>query len=136
MRLATDILAQLQGAGLTDYIAELDPSHAESAVHGRMRVDVVARLSTDARFASGVLYQLHRDVGANLTEFRAYPGEIGDGSLQIVIDKTTGRFYADIDRFNPYADVVNAGGHAFVEVLPNWLRAMGRFVTRRKKKAT
>jgi hypothetical protein len=38
------------------------------------------------------------------------------------MDRYTGHFYADVDRFNPYQDVVNAFGHVFGEVLPHLFR--------------
>jgi hypothetical protein len=42
--------------------------------------------------------------------------------MQLVIDQQTGHFHVDVDRFNPYQDVVNFFGHAFGEVLPNLFR--------------
>jgi hypothetical protein len=129
MKRAAEIHAQLVTAGLAPYLVDTDAS--EYAVSGRLRIEAVNVLRADARFASGLLYQLHKDVGRNLTEFRAHPGEIGPGSLQIVIDKTTGRFYADLDRFNPYSDLVNVFGHTFGEVVPHWLSKVGRFFRRK-----
>lgn len=73
-------------------------------------------------FAHGILYGFHTDVGRNLTDFRSYTGTFGPGSLQIVMDRNTGHFYADVDRFNPYQDVINAFGHLFGEVLPHLFR--------------
>jgi hypothetical protein len=126
MSRADEIRAQLEKAGLTPYLLDADPSSHEYAVTGRFRVTAINALRADTRFASGLLYQLHRDVGQHLTEFRAHPGELGQGSLQIVIDKTTGRFYADLDKYNPYTDLVNSIGHAFGEVIPGWLKKMFR----------
>jgi len=124
MSRATEIHAQLTAAGLSPYL--VDTAASEYAVSGRLRIEAINVLRGDPRFASGLLYQLHKDVGKHLTEFRAHPGELGPGSLQIVIDKTTGRFYADIDRFNPYSDLVNSIGHAFGEVVPGWLKKVFR----------
>ena len=124
MRRAEDVRAQLEAAGLTPYL--VDTSASDHAVSGRMRITAINVLRADPRFASGLLYQLHKDVGEDLTEFRAHPGEIGKGSLQIVIDKQTGRFYADIDGFSPYSDVVNWIGHAFGEVVPSFFRKVFR----------
>jgi hypothetical protein len=73
-------------------------------------------------FAHGILYGFHTDVGRNLTDFRSYTGTFGNGSLQIVMDWNTGYFYSDVDRFNPYQDVINAFGHLFGEVLPHLFR--------------
>jgi hypothetical protein len=129
MRRTSDVLAQLEHAGLDLYILQTDHSE-EGALKGRMSVRVLNLLDADPRFASGKLYQLHREVGNDLTEYRAHPGELGEGSLQIVIDKKTGNFHADIDKYNPYSDVVNIFGHSFGEVLPNWVKKIFR---RRKK---
>ena len=74
-------------------------------------VEVLSHLRADDRFKEGLFYGLHRDVGHALTDFRSFRGALGEGSLQIVIDKETGRFYADVDKWNPYADVVNFIGH-------------------------
>ena len=63
------------------------------------------------------------DVGAKLTDFRSYRGVLGKGSLQIVLDKETGRFYADCDKFNIYEDLVNIFGHSFGEVVPYFVRS-------------
>jgi hypothetical protein len=91
-----------------------------------MRLSAIRALRADGRFAEGMLYGLHTDVGEDLTDFRSYRGTFGRGSLQIVIDKRTGAFYADIDQWNPYADVVNWVGHAFGEVVPHWFRKAGQ----------
>ena len=124
MRRADAVHAQLEAAGLTPYL--VDTAKSDHAVTGRLRVAAVNVLRADPRFASGSLYQLHRDVGTDLCEFRAHPGELGAGSLQIVIDKTTGKFYADLDRFSPYTDLVNWLGHAFGEVVPGWFKKLKR----------
>jgi hypothetical protein len=81
-----------------------------------------ARLAQDPRFASGVLYAMHTDVGEHLEDYRSFTGALGKGSLQIVVDRQTGRAYADVDRFSPYGDVVGFLGHAFGEVIPNWFK--------------
>lgn len=91
----------------------------ERAVSGRVRLLMVDQLRKDARFAKGGLHRLHPEVGKNRIDFRAWSGTFGKGSLQIVIDKKTGRCHCDIDLFNPYQDVVNIVGHAY-EVLKGW----------------
>ncbi len=108
------------------YVTDLEPCGDECGVTGHIREDVLPLLTADVRFATGDLYQLHRDVGDHLTEFRSYRGALGSGSLQMVIDTRTGRFYADIDRFNPYADLVNILGHTFGEVLPHFFNHLFR----------
>lgn len=86
---------------------------------------IVHMLLHDDRFANGPLHGLHVTVGLDRRDFRAYRKALGDdckGSLQIVIDATTGNFYADIDAWNPYEDVVSWLGHAFGEVVPHWMK--------------
>lgn len=97
-----------------------DAGYAERLLHFSVTGDhmagivdstLIASLEHDERFANGLFYGLHTDVGSNLVDFRSYNGVIGPGSLQIVIDRKTGAFYADVDRFNPYEDVVRFLGH-------------------------
>jgi hypothetical protein len=119
MRTASDVLDQLGAAGLRDYL--LVQTAKDGAVTGRMRIAAINKLKADPRFQQGPLHGLHVDVGTNRTEFRAHRGELGPGSLQIVIDKTTGRFYADIDRASPYSDLVGFVWHSG-EVIAGWFR--------------
>lgn len=132
MRTATTILAQFTAADVLKYVVSVD-SHGDedTALRGYMDLAVIDALDQDPRFARGPLHRLHADVGTHLTEFRAHPGEIGDGSLQIVIDQQTGRFYADVDLFSPYTDVVNIVGHSFGEVVPHWAKRLWRKVRRK-----
>ena len=111
---------QIWNSGYEDYI--LSMTWTGKGYEGRMSPGVFDWLKDDPNFANGVLYGMHRDVGDNLRDFRSYSGTFGDGSLQIVMDQHSGRFWIDVDRFNPYQDVVNFFGHAFVEVLPNWFK--------------
>jgi hypothetical protein len=125
----TEIERQLQQAGYLDAFTSLSVSEDGSHLMGRVPCDIVDALILDARFANGVFYQLHRDdfdPGADLTEFRSYNGTLGKGSLQLVIDRRTGACYADVDKFNPYQDVVRIIGHTFGEVIPNWFRRRTR----------
>lgn len=125
MRVKGDaVLERLQAAGLTLYLRKTQLE--DYAVRGQLSLRAVIQLRNDMRWHEGDLYQLHRDVGEHLTEFRSYRGEVGSGSVQIVIDLTTGAFYADCDRFSPYNDVVNFVGHAFGEVIPSWFRRRPR----------
>lgn len=68
-------------------------------------------------FHEGNLHKLHADVGKRRTDFRSYKGKICPGSLQFVIDLDSGRFYSDIDAWNPYQDAINWFGHTFGEVI-------------------
>jgi hypothetical protein len=134
MRTATEILAQFGIADLMRYVVRLE-SHGgdDTHLHGWCDLAVLDVLRQDPRFAEGPWHLLHADVGDPKTEFRAHPGEIGHGSLQIVINTHSGYFYADIDRFSPYTDVVNIGGHAFGEVVPNWIKTIGRLFRKKPK---
>ncbi|HEY0005397.1 MAG TPA: hypothetical protein VGB17_11360 [Pyrinomonadaceae bacterium] len=111
---------QLWNAGLLGYASELTwNGHGYT---GYFPTWIYDSLMGDSDFANGILYGFHVDVGRNAHDFRSYTGTFGDGSLQIVMDRYTGHFYADVDRFNPYQDVVNAFGHVFGEVLPHLFR--------------
>lgn len=126
--------AKLTVAGLVPFIRSVEEySQADGApcLRGIMDPAIVPALEADRRFAHGPFYKLHGDVGSDLIDFRSYSTELGGkGSLQLVLDKGTGAFYADVDRGNPYQDVVGATVHLFGEVLPDTIR--GWF--RRKKR--
>lgn len=107
---------QLYQAGYSPYVMSIEV--VENHVTGRMDLGVIDQLTGDPRFANGVLYSLHRNVGEDLRDFRSYRGSFGKGSLQIVLDVKTGAFYADVDQWNPYADLIGFVMHGFVEVLP------------------
>jgi hypothetical protein len=105
----TEALRQLLRAGYDRHLRE-------TAVHGvsisfYLSSEGRARLAMDERFAQGPLHHLHSDVGDDLTDYRAYHGAFGKGSLQIVVDRSTGRAYADVDRWSPYGDVAGFLGH-------------------------
>lgn len=68
-------------------------------------------------FQEGSLHRLHADVGKRRADFRSIKGKVCPGSLQVVVDLDSGRFYCDIDAWNPYQDLVNWVGHSFFEVL-------------------
>lgn len=111
---------QLILAGIVPYIRTVEIS--ELAVRGwTYQVGLLQHLREHPEFCEGVLHQLHQDVGEDRTEFRCFRGAFGKGSLQLVIDRSTGKFYADLDHWNPYEDVVNWVGHAG-EVLGGWWR--------------
>lgn len=114
-----EVARQLHEAGLDEFIRDvvLEPA----SIRGVLGMRGVVQLRDDPRFAEGGLHALHADVGTPRTEFRSYRGCCGPGSLQIVVNLQSGAFYADVDAWNPYADAVNWLGHAFGEVIPNWL---------------
>jgi hypothetical protein len=115
---------QLEQAGYRPYLTACSANG--TTLFGTLDVNAIERLTTDPRFANGVFYGYHRDVGGDLTDFRSYRGAFGRGSLQLVVDRQTGQFYADIDKFNVYQDVVGFIGHAFGEVVPHWFKKWWR----------
>lgn len=118
-----DVFAQLQDAGYAQLLTAW--SLNGDTLVGTATPAFLARLRADDRFANGVFYGLHRDVGTDLADFRSYNGVLGPGSVQIVIDTNTLAVYADCDRFNPYEDVVRFLGHTG-EVLGDGIRRLFR----------
>ncbi len=118
-RTADEVFAQLHAAGLVPALRVYQ--FGPGSITGRVDLRVVHRLRADPRFCEGPLHGLHADVGDDRLDFRSDRGAFGWGSLQIVIDKTTGRFYSDVDGWSPYMDAVNWIGHAG-EVLRGWFR--------------
>jgi hypothetical protein len=117
---ALEAIRQLHVAGYLSACVSREP--AETGLRGVMDHTALPRLHADTRFACGLFYGLHRDVGQDLCDFRADRGTFGKGSLQIVLDKQTGNFWCDVDAWSPYTDVVNVIGHMFGEVIPGWWR--------------
>jgi hypothetical protein len=116
-----EVVLQLSDAGyITDFVSYSE-SEGETLM-GIARLEIIDKLKADPRFANGVFYGLHRSIGNDLIDFRSHTGELGIGSLQIVIDKKTGAAYADIDHFSPYADVVGFVGHSGEVVKHFWKR--------------
>lgn len=118
------VLAQLEKAGLLSYLTVVasTPSHVTGTVAPYALDGLIDWLRHDKNFACGILHGLHADVGPDRIDFRSHRGAFGKRSLQIVISRGTGNFYADCDVFSPYSDVVGFLGHAFGEVVPGWLR--------------
>ena len=115
-----EVFAQLEAAACVPFIREY--VIAPHSVTGKCELRMVAHvLRVDPRFTEGDLHGLHVDVGKRRTDFRSQRNSIGRGSLQVVVDLDSGRFYADIDKWNPYQDAVNWVGHAVGEVIPGWL---------------
>lgn len=121
------VVQQLAAAGLLGYLTRVDLT--ETTVRAIAVPGLLTTLQQDRRFAAGGLHLLHGDVGDNRRDFRSYRGTFGKGSLQIVLDATTGAFYADVDQWNPYADVVNYIGHGG-EVVGNFTKRLWRAVTK------
>lgn len=123
------VAAQLGAAGVLRYLTPVDVTDKRlTALSAPHQARIIQMLTDDPRFARGSLHHLHPEVGKDRRDFRAYLGDLGDrhkGSLQIVIDATTGNFYADLDLWNPYQDTVNWVGHAG-EVVAGWWRRVWR----------
>ena len=117
-----EVLEQMACAGLMPYLRTLHVNGQK--VQGTAKLSLLQVLRQDIRFVEGPLHKLHR-VGDHPTEFRSHTGELCPGSLQIVVDKRTGVFEADIDKFSPYSDAVGAVGHAGEVVVP-FLKKIGR----------
>lgn len=115
----TEVGRQLIAAGVLSHLYELELF--PTSVRGWSYPALLFALRADPRVVEGMLHGLHPEVGEVRTDFRSYRGTFGKGSLQIVVDCRTGRFYADVDQWNPYADVVNWVGHAG-EVIAGWWR--------------
>lgn len=111
-----EAIRQLGRAGYLNCLTDIEPG--QGIVRATFDLALIGKLRDDGRFASGILYRLHTDIGHDLIDFRSFAGAFGKGSLQIVIDKKTGKFYADVDKYNVYQDLVGLFGHAFGEVLP------------------
>lgn len=93
-----------------------------ATVRGVIALSILPALRADLRFHEGPFHLLHADIPHPRTEFRSYRGTLGPGSMQFVINTDRGLFYADIDKFSPYEDVVGVVGHLFGEVLPHWVK--------------
>ena len=123
---AADVLSQIVAAGCTSHLIvyELHEATDEKGpwMHGFFTLAVLDVLKADKRFLSGGLHLLHPEVPRPRCEYRSITGTLGPGSLQIVINTATGCFSADVDCFNIYQDVVNIGGHTFIEVLPHFVQ--------------
>lgn len=117
----TEVGRQLLLAGAAPYLARIE--FQGETVRAIAVPGLVAVLRANDRFIEGLLHGLHGDVGPNRTDFRSIRGSFGKGSLQIVLDPLTGVFYADVDRFSPYDDVVGFVGHAG-EVIRGWWRRL------------
>ena len=114
----------MNASGLGQYFTNVTSEGNNASFHGQVTdpAGLLNALQTDSDFKCGVLYGFHTDLGSSLVDCRSITGTFGDGSLQIVFSQDSTNFHFDVDRFNPYQDVVNFLGHAFLEVLPHWFR--------------
>ena len=118
-----DVWMQLEAAGIAAYLTE--PRLETKSVYAQTDVSLVAMLTAHPSFKRGIFHGCHPDLGPAKyrVDFRAHRKEFGkDHSLQVVMNKQTGKFYADLDLYSFYEDLAGAFGHTFLEVLPNWFR--------------
>lgn len=106
---------QLESAGLLNYLSWIEGD--DDSIEAWAVAALIPDLRKDKRFVEGWGFWFHRNIGKHLTDFRGLRKAFGRGSLQIIVDKKTGRFYADVDRFSP-TDLIGMIGHSW-EVLSN-----------------
>lgn len=127
-----NVYEQLKAAGYLDHLASYALS--ENTIIGFATPAFLEKLKGDTRFANGMYYGYHRDVGTHLKDFRSHTGALGPGSLQVVIDTQTLAIYSDVDKFSPYSDLVGVFGHVFGELVPHAFRKL--FGKKRAKPAS
>lgn len=121
----TPLLMQILLAGLWNYLQDCEVSADSRSVDGIARPLLCDVLARDDRFLSGPLSALHPEIGSPRCDYRSLQGKFGPGSLQVVVNPETLRCHLDIDRYNPYHDLVRWIGHTG-EVAGNWFRRMVR----------
>lgn len=129
-RLRAQLFAALEKSGLLDILGQPAEDHGASlifAVPDTNLKDVLRVLGNKSVFKSGSLYGLHAgQVGCPpCTDYRSITGVLGPRSLQVVMNTTTGRMYADTDQFNPYQSPLQFLGHS-LEVMRGFLFGWGR----------
>lgn len=125
----SEVLDRIEEAGYLGDVIECEIH--ESSVSGRCTLALILKLRKDERFAECPFNHLHPNVGNPRTGFRAHRDELGSGSLQLVINKRTGQFEADVDRFPSGSDLVGQVSHLAAEVI--WPRITGLFRRKRKE---
>lgn len=116
---ASDVIQQLGRAKVLPFLSRV--ATTEHSVTAVADLHLIVTLRARPEFREGILYGLHKDVGEHLTDFRGIRGQFGEGSLQIVLDTKTWNFYADVDKWNPYVDVIGFVGHS-AEVVQWWFK--------------
>jgi len=121
------IILQLQAAGLDGEATRV--SWDGGGFHVTLSDWAVGYLATlsqyadpSATFTTGSLFGFHQEIllpGTQTISYRSYNGTYGMGSIQFVVNTTTGSAHIDVDNFNPNQDLVSLFGHAFIEVLPD-----------------
>jgi hypothetical protein len=118
------IILELQAAGLDDSMAEVtwDGGGFHATLSEAAKQYLSSLAANDQSFTTGPLFGFHREIlvaGTDTISYRSYNGTYGPGSLQIVINTSTGYAHIDVDNYNPNQDLVSLFGHAFTEVLPD-----------------
>lgn len=98
-------------------------------MRGVSRDAVMAILGDKKKFYPGSFGRGHmKAVGATKSkdafDFRSNRGVVGRGSLEVMINSTNSRGYADVDRFNFYGGLAPATAHIFGELAVNKLRRL------------
>ncbi len=120
----TKVTNEITAAGYSSVLASCTwtPGGYECSMSPSDASQFLTTVQQNSNEACGVLYGFHTDEAAGLggmVDCRSFTGTYGDGSMQIVGSVNSGNFHIDVDQFNPYQDVVNFLGHAFIEVLPH-----------------
>lgn len=120
-----EVMSQVRRAGASPHL--LNTNVREQSVYADVRdmASLMAALAQNGNMQQGALHRLHEDIGQKRTEFRGFKNAFGEGSLQIVLGLDTNRFYADVDKFSPYEDVVGIVGHS-VEVIAHFFKKWWR----------
>lgn len=113
------VLQQILAAGLYPFLQDCDISDDGASVDGIASALILDNLDNNAYFLRGPLSALHPEIGTPRRDYRSLQGKYGPGSLQCVINPVTLKVHLDIDRYNPYHDLVRWVGHTG-EVLKGW----------------
>lgn len=107
-----ELIRQLRASGYLVCFNRTSLSADGLSLTGNVDPSLVDLLKQDTKFLNGNFYGLHRDVGADLIDFRSIDNAFGPGSsLQLVISQVNGDCYADLDLENPYQDVASNVAH-------------------------
>jgi hypothetical protein len=118
-----EALRQLQKSGYAVFLQHLVCGMSENGrpfVKGYVKPELLGvlehRLCADHDHGySDENHHLHQDVGKDRYGWRSWANRYGDGSMQIVLGRDTGRLHCDVDRWNTQ-DLVNVVPHLAVEV--------------------
>lgn len=123
-----DVVAQIETCGARPFLDIVAVHPDRPLVWIQAKPELLPYLQAHKDFVCGPLSALHPRVGTPRIDLRAYRRSFGPRALQFVINPDTGVGDVDLDRFNPYEDVVSILGHAG-EVVSHRL---GRLFRRRR----